>query len=82
MSARESAVEGQGGDPAASAPKIPTGRALLLVAVTIGPVLTGLFGTAYLVAALALGAQAGGAAEQFLEGGERGTEVRAEIPLL
>ena len=30
--------------------------ALLLVAVTIGPVLTGLFGTAYLVAALALGA--------------------------
>jgi protoheme IX farnesyltransferase len=30
--------------------------ALLLVAVTVGPVLTGLFGTAYLVAALALGA--------------------------
>jgi heme o synthase len=29
--------------------------ALLLVAVTIGPVVTGLFGTAYLVAALALG---------------------------
>src|ERR671910_591183 len=29
--------------------------ALLLVAVTVGPVLTGLFGTAYLVAALALG---------------------------
>ena len=32
------------------------GYALLLVAITIGPVLTGLFGTAYLVAALALGA--------------------------
>jgi len=30
--------------------------ALLLVAVTIGPVITGLFGTAYLIAALALGA--------------------------
>ena len=30
--------------------------ALLLVAITIGPVITGLFGTAYLVAALALGA--------------------------
>jgi heme o synthase len=30
--------------------------ALLLVAVTVGPVLTGLFGTAYLIAALALGA--------------------------
>jgi protoheme IX farnesyltransferase len=30
--------------------------ALLLVAITVGPVLTGLFGTAYLIAALALGA--------------------------
>jgi protoheme IX farnesyltransferase len=30
--------------------------ALLLVAITIGPVITGLFGTAYLIAALALGA--------------------------
>ena len=30
--------------------------ALLLVAVTVGPVLTGLFGVAYLIAALALGA--------------------------
>jgi heme o synthase len=32
------------------------GYALLLVAITIGPVITGLFGTLYLVAALALGA--------------------------
>jgi heme o synthase len=32
------------------------GYALLLVAVTIGPVITGLFGVAYLIAALALGA--------------------------
>jgi heme o synthase len=32
------------------------GYALLLVAITIGPVITGLFGTAYLIAALALGA--------------------------
>ena len=43
MSARESAVEGQGGDPSASAPKIPTGRALLLIAVLMLLTISGLY---------------------------------------
>lgn len=43
MSARESAVEVQGGEPQASAPKIPTGKALLLIGILMLLTISGLY---------------------------------------
>jgi uncharacterized protein (TIRG00374 family) len=43
MSARESAVDVQGGEPPASAPRIPTGKALLLIGVLMLITISGLY---------------------------------------